>query len=105
MSAFTDRFGHWLNETVQIAARSGVDADRVESFGADVPVAAYIERAPQMTRDASGREVLRSAVVIIDETPVVQPTARITMPDGKRPRILHVERYVALIPHQELHVG
>jgi len=105
MSAFTQRFGHRLNETVKIAARTGVDADRIESYGSDVRVSAYIERSPKMIRDASGREVVRSALVIIDATPIVQPTARVTMPDGTTPPILLVDRYVSLIPHQEISVG
>ena len=104
MSAFTDRFAHRLTETVQIAPRTGVDADRIESFGDDAAVLAYIDRSPKMIRDASGREVVRNALVVIDETPVVETTAQLTMPDGTKPKILRVDRYVQLIPHQELSV-
>lgn len=105
MSAFTQRFGHRLTETVQIAARTGnANADRIESFGSNVAVPAYIERSPKMTRDASGREVVRNALVIIDITPTVEPTARLTMPDGTTPKILRVDRYTQLIEHQEITV-
>ena len=102
MSAFTDRFGHWANETVTIKPRTAQSADRIESFGSGVLVDAYIERSPRMIRDASGREVVRSALVIIDITPTVEPTAEITMPDGTKPKILRVDRYTELIPHQEI---
>jgi hypothetical protein len=66
MSAFTDRFGHRILENVLIAPRTTTNADRVESFGADVSVPAYIERGPRMFRDASGRQVISDALVIID---------------------------------------
>lgn len=104
MSAFTQRFGHRLTETVKIAPRTSVNADRIEAFGSDVSVKAYIERSPKMIRDASGREVVRNALVIVDITPTVEPTARLTMPDGTKPKILRVDRYNQLIPHTEIYV-
>jgi hypothetical protein len=104
VSAFTDEFGAYLLENVLIAPRTTTNVDRTESFGADVSVPAYIERGPRMIRDASRRLVLADALVIIDIDPIVEPTARLTMPDGRKPLILHVARYGQLIPHQEISI-
>lgn len=104
MSAFTDRFGKYLTETVTFSPRTTTDADRVQAYGAPVSVAAYIERTPRRTVDATGRDVLSNALVIVDITPTIEPTALLTMPDGSHPLILSVARYDQLIPHQEVFV-
>jgi hypothetical protein len=104
MSVFTTDFGEYLTETVKFAPRTTTDADRTQTYGADVQVPAYVERFPRMTRDSTGRDVLSHATVIIDITPIVEPTARLTMPDGSTPLILNVARYSQLIPHQEVFV-
>jgi hypothetical protein len=104
VSAFTDEFGEYLLEVVQFAPRTTTDADRVQAYGAAVSVDAYIERFPRMVRDATGRDVLSHATIIIDITPTVEPTAQVTMPDSSQPLILNVARYGQLIPHQEVFV-
>ncbi len=104
MSVFTDDFGEWLTEQVTFEPRITTDIDRVQSYGSGQVVDAYIERFPRMTRDATGRDVLAHAMIVIDITPTVEPTARCTMPDGTQPLILNVSRYGELIPHQEIFI-
>lgn len=79
-------------DTVQIAPRTSVDADRVESFGAAEDVKARVEASPVMIQDSRGRQSVASATIYIPAEPVVLETAKITLPDGRSPQILRVDR-------------
>ena len=79
-------------DTVLIKARTTVDGDRTESFGAGVSVAARVEYSPRMVVDSNGRQSIASAVVYIPAEPVVDETAQVVLPNGRATSILRVDR-------------
>lgn len=93
-------------DTVGIKARTGVDADRTESFGGAASVSARVEYGPKMVVDSVGRQSVASARIYIPADPVVEETAQIILPNGRSTSILRIDRVSDDIGphHQEIYV-
>lgn len=81
----------WLTSTVTVEPYSSVDEDGQPTYGAGVAYDAFVAHKSVKVYAPDGLEVVSSSQVYLDEDAVVTSSARITLPDGTKPRILAVE--------------
>jgi hypothetical protein len=77
------------SRTVRVAPMTGRNRQGVPQYGTDAEYPAYIARELTQTITAGGSEELSTAqVYLLAVPPNLNPEARLTMPDGTKPRIL-----------------
>jgi hypothetical protein len=82
-------------DTVTVEPFLGRDKYAQPSFGAPRDVAARVEYTPRLVRTIEGREVVGSTVVYTADQDITADD-RLTLPDGKQPVILSIEKARAL---------
>lgn len=73
------RWLHLMSSTVLVAARTTMNAYGEASYGTNVSYPAHISRKRRIVRNAMGQEVVSGQAVYLGASPVVDPTARVTL--------------------------
>jgi CxxC motif-containing protein (DUF1111 family) len=81
----------WLSSSVTVEPYSSIDEDGQQTYGTAVTYDAFVAHKSVKVFNPDGVEVVSSAQVYLDEDAVITSSARITLPDGTKPRILAVE--------------
>lgn len=76
-----------LNQTVQIAARTGFSEGR-PTFGTPATAAARVEHRRRMMPAKDGQQVTSTARIYLSPTTEIAVTSQITLPDSSTPEII-----------------
>lgn len=66
------------------------DAGRGPLYGPPVPVLCYLEQKTKVVRGPDGREVTSSTRVFCNRGPTFTTESRVTLADGRQPKVLQV---------------
>jgi hypothetical protein len=96
-------FLRFMKEEVKVAPKTGQNRSGEPTFGSDITTKARIVRVQTKVLNEVGEQVISDTRVTI--VPVgVTTEHRVTMPDGKKPKILAVEAFTDEngLPHHEV---
>lgn len=79
-------------DVVTVAPFAAVNGYGEPSFGTATQIQARIERTNRKVYGADGTERVATTRVYLPPSPPVSERDRLTLPDGRQPRILSVER-------------
>ena len=83
-----------LRQSVTVYAPASRDVYGKATWAAGVEYAARVEPSADLLRDASGKEVIVTANVIVSGEPDITTAHSVELPDGTTPVIVGVERNV-----------
>lgn len=81
-----------MPQTVTVEPRTGVDAYSKPTYSAAASWPAYVDFKPKKIRKLDGEEVVSSAQIYVGGVSGATVNSRITLPDGRQPVILMVNK-------------
>lgn len=88
-----------LKDTILVASKTSADDYGKPVYGSDVEYKGRVVKKLRMILSSTGDQRMSETQVILDATSV-QPDDRITLPDGRKPRIIAIETYAEFGGHQ-----
>jgi len=93
-----------FSETVEVAKLLSVDVYRKKTYAPAVTYVAKIQYKNVKTLNSNGEVQVATGVVLLEDNIVVDVDDQITLPDGRQPLIVNVERrnYDSTINHTKI---
>jgi len=91
----TGEVSEWLDlmpSTVTISTSASLNRYGVPTYGAARSARARITVSHEQVIDAQGNAVISHTTIWVASTAAIAPTDKVTLPDGRTPPILRVER-------------
>lgn len=86
-------FLEMMIDTITLEPQTAIDGYSKPTYGQAVEKRARVEYRTRLVRTVEGVEAVSTATTILFDVLAVDPTSRITLPDGSQPKILAVNNY------------
>lgn len=94
MAEFGNDFRDMMSDTITFKKSTSVDKYGKRTMGAaSSPIICRVLTKPTMVRTEAGEEKVSSTTVWLDGVYGVEPEDEVTLPNGKKPKVMTVERY------------
>lgn len=84
----------WLKQSITLSPKTGYGSSGLPTYGSTTTISCLIQQKNVNTLDKGGNDVVSSTQIITSGDVTIDSEDRITLPDGKTPKIIRVESIV-----------